>query len=106
MIKYTFTEPKTTDKLRNGKIRCYFDEQVATEEETTVYRYSKVDLSAPLQRDTLIDAMIRTRYSQSAVEAILRHKIAGDDTGAFAEFNAFAEQCKADADKILNLINE
>lgn len=103
MTKYTFTEQKTTDMLRNGKIRCYFDEQVATEEETTVYRYSKVDLSAPLQRDTLIDAMIRTRYSQSAVEAIMRHKLAGDDEGEFDTFNVYAEQCKADADRIIQL---
>lgn len=102
MTKYTFTEQKTTDTLRNGKIRCYFDEQVATEEETTVYRYSKVDLPAPLQRDTLIDAMIRVRYSQSAVEAILRHKLAGDDEGEFDAFNAYAEKCKADTDRIIH----
>jgi hypothetical protein len=102
MTKYTFTEQKTTDRLRNGKVRCYFDEETATEGEMTVYRYSKVDMAEPIKRDSLIDAMIRTRFSQSAVEAIMRHKLAGEDTGAFDEFNAYAEKCKADADRILN----
>ena len=101
MTKYTFKEHKTTDKLRNGKIRCYFDEETATEEETTVYRYSKVDMEEPIKRDSLIDAMIRTRFSQSAVEAIMRHKLAGDDEGEFDSFNAYAEQCKADAKRII-----
>lgn len=103
MTKYTFTEPKTTDKLRNGKVRCYFNEEIATEEETTVYRYSKVDMSEPIKRDSLIDAMIRTRFSQSAVEAIMRHKLAGEDAGEFDEFNAFAEKCKEDAKKIISI---
>ncbi len=47
--------------------------------------------------DALVNQKIRARYTQSMVEAIMRKAIAGLDNGEFAEYNAFAEQCKAEA---------
>lgn len=47
----------------------------------------------------LVNRKIRARYSQSAENALLRKVIAGV-AGAqeeFAAYNAFAEQCKAEA---------
>lgn len=45
----------------------------------------------------LVVRKIRARYSQSAENAIIRKKIAGIDDGEFAEYNEFAERCKAEA---------
>ena len=57
--------------------------------------------AAPGSRDimyaNLVVRKIRARYSQSAENAILRKKLAGIDDGEFAEYNAFAEACKAEA---------
>ena len=121
MKKYQFLEPRQMDRLANGKIRYYYNEETATETITIpaeeeggeptvdthpVYRYDVIDLDeevTPETKGVLIDALIRTQYSQADVEAIMRHKIAGD-AGAAAEFRAFntyAEQCKAEAARIL-----
>jgi len=133
MKKYTFSEPRQMDHLANGKVRCYYNEEVGTETVTTpareeggepteethpVYRYNAVDLDGPATKGTLTDALIRNArltiqegntekeagpYAQSDVEAIMRHKMAGD-AGAAAEFrmfNLFAEACKAEAVRIL-----
>lgn len=47
--------------------------------------------------EMLVNEKIRARYSQSAENAILRKAIAGMDMEEFNAFNAFAEQCKAEA---------
>lgn len=61
----------------------------------------------PLAYDELVDAMVRARYSQSAAEAVLRHKINGDEGAddAFDEFNAFAESCKLQAREIMGIVD-
>lgn len=117
MTQYTFSTRKLTDALNNRLIRCYFNETVehktvpvidpdtgeqTGEEERTDYIYAAVDLAAPLIKDILVDAMIRTHYSQSAVEAIFRHKLAGEDADhEFEAFNDFAEAIKVRAKEIL-----
>ena len=116
-MKYQFSERQHLAALNNGRIRCFYDEEVitstvettnpeteeTTSEEVTTYRYKAVDIDAPAENGKIVDAIVRTRYSQSDVEAIMRHKIAGDE-GADAEFNAFnsfAEWCKTEAARIL-----
>lgn len=47
--------------------------------------------------EALVNEKIRTRYSQSEENAILRKAIAGIGTEEFNAFNAFAEQCKVEA---------
>ena len=136
MKKYQFLEPRQMDRLANGKIRYYYNEETATETITIpadeeggeptvdthpVYRYDVIDLDeevTPETKGVLIDALVRHAhltvhegnttkeagpYSQSDVEAIMRHKIAGDAGAAadFRTFNAFAEACKAEAARIL-----
>ena len=44
----------------------------------------------------LVNQKIRSRYKQDEVEAIMRKAINGDRT-EFDAYNAFAEQCKAEA---------
>jgi hypothetical protein len=47
--------------------------------------------------ENLVTEKIRARYSQNDVEAIVRKALAGIDMSEFIEYNAFAEQCKAEA---------
>ena len=140
--KYTSDVPRKMDTLTNGKIRCYFDEELVPKEDIipaaeeggepqTVtrqeYAYDAVDMEPGFSRGDLIDALIRNRdahktetdpetgeevdvvfhYTQSAVEAIMRHKIAGTAGAAadFRAFNTFAEECKVEADRILSVDN-
>ena len=97
------------------------DAQDSTDDEPeteTEYLYDIVDIDGPVNKGTITDALIRNAtltikegstekqagpYSQSEVEAIFRHKVAGD-AGAAAEFktfNIFAEACKSVAVGIL-----
>lgn len=99
-------------------------EQGEAEPETeTEYSYEAVDIEDPVTKGTLTDALIRNAtltikdgttqkqagpYSQSDVEAIMRHKMAGDSGAAaeFKTFNLFAEACKAVAVGILGENND
>lgn len=119
MIKYQFTEPRRMDTLPNGCTRCYYNETVSEETITTtdqetgeetsethpVYGYEALDLEGPVTKAALVNALIRLRYSQSDVEAIMRHAIAGAAGAAeeFTAFDAYAEACKAEANRILQL---
>ena len=71
--------------------------------EHDAYSYQRV-LVETLEKGAVVNAIIRLSYPQDAVEAIMRHKIAGDEgaDAEFGEFNAYAEFAKAEADKILN----
>lgn len=97
------------------------DSGEASEEEPatkTDHIYDAVDIDGPVTKATLTDALIRNAtltikegstekqagpYSQSDVEAIFRHKVAGDSGAAaeFKTFNLFAEACKATAVQLL-----
>lgn len=99
-------------------------EQGEAEPETeTEYSYEAVDIEGPVTKGTLTDALIRHAtltitegstqkrvgpYSQSDVEALMRHKMAGDSGAAaeFKTFNLFAEACKAVAVGILGENND
>ncbi len=99
-------------------------EQGEAEPETeTEYSYDAVDIEGPVTKGTLTDALIRHAtltitegstkkqagpYSQSDVEALMRHKMAGDSGAAaeFKTFNLFAEACKAVAVGILGEGND
>lgn len=118
MIKYQFTDQRRMDSLSDGRTRCYYNETITQEtistkdqetgEETSethpVYGYEAIDIEGPVTKAELVNALVRIRYSQADVEAIMRHALAGVD-GAneeFEEFNAFAEKCKKDAEAILS----
>lgn len=61
-------------------------------------RNREVDpVGAKKSLDRLIVHKIRARYSQDEENAILRKTLAGIATEEFAEYNAFAEQCKVEA---------
>lgn len=116
MKLYSFLERKNTDKLSNGRVAVYFNETSheetitseksgkQTSETHTVYLYERAVVSTPLDKGRIVDAIIRSRYSQADVEAIFRHKLAGDKSGEFKEFNDFAEGAKARAVEVLKNI--
>lgn len=112
--RYTFNDRKTTDALTDGRILVYFDENVVKENdydeegkeigEHDSYAYLRVTVDAPLDKGKIVNAIVRLKYPQDAVEAIMRHKIA-EAEGAdeeFDAFNSYAEFAKSEADKILN----
>lgn len=117
MKRFTFTNPQKLAVLHDGRTRVFFDETVAEEtvetipeggkkpvsETHTVYIYRAADIPAgePADKGAVVNAIIRAQYSQDAVEAIFRHKLAGESSAEFDEFNAFAEAAKARAAEIL-----
>ena len=120
MKVYKFDSPRKTDTLSNGKIRCYYTEQLeelviekqeAEDEDQpeddviTLYTYNAVDLDGELTKSNIVNAIIREKYSQADVEAIMRHKIAGEEGSEeeFSSFNSYAEQAKLEANRILSL---
>lgn len=122
-MRYLFSEPRRLEALANGKTRCYYDETISEEPiitasdpdasgdqasaepqgSVTVYSYAAVDIEGEVTKARLVDALVRTRYAQSDVEAILRHVIAGAEGSQdeFAAFDTFAEACKTEAVRIL-----
>lgn len=114
MERFTFTQKKTADKV-GGKVYIYFDEQESTEtvshkdektgnetEETyAVFSYQRAEIEAPVSKGAIVNAIVRSRYPQDAVEAIIRHKLAGVESTEFDEFNTFAEAAKERALVIL-----
>ena len=53
------------------------------------------------KRETVIAAIIREKYSQHAVEAILNNHLAGTDTGEFAQLQAWRNVAKSVADGVV-----
>ena len=120
MARYTFPEQKTLDRIPFSNIvLVYFDEQShtfvnemineVTNETTTTneteWTYLRVKVEDTIAYPDLVNEMIRVGYSQSDVEAIFRHKIAGEDEGEFDKFNAFTEACKRVAKAIYPLLH-
>lgn len=117
MKRYTFTSQKTLAVLPDGRTRIYFDENIGEEtveiipegkkkpikETYTVYSYRVADIPAgePVNKGSVVNAIVRADYSQDAVEAIFRHKLAGEKSDEFDTFNAAAEAAKARAVEIL-----
>lgn len=56
------------------------------------FNYAEV---AGFDSETIINAVIREKYSQSQVEAIFANHLAGTDTGQYAAFQQWREMAKA-----------
>lgn len=77
---------------------------VEKEGEENLYEFDTIVIKGEPTKENLVNSLLREKYSQSEVEAIMRHKLNGD-AGAdteFAAFNAFAEECKSIANAILS----
>lgn len=80
----------------NGVYREMTDEELAK---------SKVEMQAyeqSLSYEEKVEMLIRQRYSISAEFAILRQRDTKPEE--FAEYNAYAEECKIEAKRILGIL--
>lgn len=71
------------------------------DEEVTQYKAEYVLVNS-LDKETIVNALIRRRYSLSEELAILRQRESKADE--FADYNTFAEECKTTANDILSKI--
>ncbi len=90
-----------------GKYLLFLNRQPASWQEgednevVSGYHYDEVIVeAADSNRDTLISALIHTRYSVDREIALLRQK--ESKPAEFAEYNSFAENCKEKIDEMLN----
>lgn len=75
----------------------YLVEQSTNEQGETIYIFESVKYSS-LDRNHLIETVIRDKYSQSQVEAIFANYLSGNDTGEYNEFQNWRNLAKAVAD--------
>lgn len=74
------------------------------DEEDTIQYQAEYILVPALDKETIVNGLIRRNYSLSEELAILRQRDSKSDE--FAEYNAFAEECKSLANEILEKIND
>lgn len=65
--------------------------------ETESWDY-EMAVTPKFERDSIITAIIRERYTQDQVEAIINNHLAGTDTGEFAQLQNWRNMAKAVAD--------
>jgi len=83
-----------------GQVLFLFERNDRIEEDgktTENYDFRYVEVN-DFKRETIIDAVIREKYSQSAAEAILANYLAGEDEGEYAEFQRWRKLAKAVSD--------
>lgn len=73
------------------------------EEDTIQYQAEYIFVPA-LDKETIVNGLIRRKYSLSEELAILRQRDSKSDE--FVEYNTFAEECKNLANGILEKIND
>lgn len=73
----------------NGTYRDMTADEIAQQREEERKQYQSMDYG------DLVESLIRRKYSLSAELAILRQR--DSKPQEFAEYNAYAEQCKAEA---------
>lgn len=71
------------------------------DEDITQYKAEYILVNS-LDKETIVNALIRRQYSLSEELAVLRQRDSKADE--FAEYNTFAEKCKTIANDILNKI--
>ena len=77
----------------NGVTRDMTAEEIARQQEEERQQFQSMDYGE------LVESLIRRKYSLSAEIAILRQRDSKPEE--FAEYNAYAEQCKATAKSLL-----
>ena len=127
MNKAIYTEPRTFEKYDNTRFMVYLNQEVIPDyvpevfesdnkpDPVTAYAYTGtevdggtlIEATSP-DRDSLINGIIRSRYTQSEEDAIKTHQIellkdagiakAAEYEAEWAEFNAVREMAKATVD--------
>lgn len=132
MNKAIYTEPRTFEKYDDNRYMVYLNEVIIPDyvpeimqseqvpEPVTAYAYTGTEVdggtlieTTSSDRDSLINGIIRSRYTQSEEDAIKTHQIellknatidkAADYEAEWAEFNTVREMAKATVDGWLNM---
>lgn len=132
MNKAIYTEPRTFEKYDDKRYMVYLNQEIIPDyvpevmqsEQVpvpiTAYAYTGTEVdggtlieTTSSDRDSLINGIIRSRYTQSEEDAIKTHQIellknatidkAADYEAEWAEFNAVREMAKATVDGWLNM---
>lgn len=130
MKRTIYTEPKTLVKYDDNRYMAYLNEEViegyvpegreggSSPEPVTGYAYTGTEpdggtliAATDMSRDSLINGIIRSRYSQTEEDAIKTHQIeliknpdipkAGDYESEWEAFNAFRASAIATVDRWL-----
>lgn len=132
MNKAIYTEPRTFEKYDDKRYMVYLNQEIIPDyvpevmqseqvpEPITAYVYTGTEVdggtlieTTSSDRDSLINGIIRSRYTQSEEDAIKTHQIellknatidkAADYEAEWAEFNTVREMAKATVDGWLNM---
>lgn len=87
------------------QFRYDFEEIAATDEHVASFHYHCVNVKST-DRDTLISAIIRERYSQDKVESLLNNVERGKDILEFLKLQNYRAYAKAAADKNNTLLQQ
>ena len=119
MAKKIYTQKKTFEKYDDKHYLLYLNEEVIEGYvPETAYQYEGPEIdggtmveATASDRDSLINGLLRTRYSQTAEDAIKTHQIevltdsenpkAEEYRAEWGEFNAFRKSAIASVDSIL-----
>lgn len=98
-------KPATFEDLGDGRLHFNYDIQEKTEEtedgETrTYYEYKQVTVSSK-DRNELVVALIRQKYSADEEYALGRHKLADRKASEFEAYDDYVESCKVIVDNAL-----
>lgn len=86
---------------REWQIKWNITRNDKTDEEGNIiesWDYEYANCKSP-ERSDIIEGIIRSRYSQSEVEAILSNYLGGEDDGEYSEFQKWRRVAKAVADE-------
>lgn len=96
------TQPDRLKKLGSyWQVRWNIVRNDRTDEDGNTFEswdYEYANCKSPYRKD-LIEGVIRSKYSQDDVEAILSNYLVGEDDGEYAEFQKWRKVAKAIADE-------
>jgi len=96
------TQPERLQKLGNyWQVRWNIVRNDRTDEDGNTFEswdYEYANCQSPYRKG-LIEGIIRSKYSQDDVEAILSNYLVGEDDGEYAEFQKWRKVAKAVADE-------
>lgn len=98
------SNPNSIQPVSHGKWHINYKIESFTDPESgkEMFHFDYV-IVRKLDKDTIINAMVRKQYSESNELAILRKHQTGQDVAEFDAYNAYVEECKSITNQILNL---
>lgn len=89
-------------RIKNNRIRIFYDTQEEVIEGKKRYKYLYSDVSINPSRSELIDTIISDKYSKDAEIALINNEIASPGTSEYLEYQNYRNHAKEIADSILS----